>query len=107
MPFGFWVSLVSRSNEAAMWRPALYRAFRPGYRRSRNEMYVHLNSLRLFRNRIMHHEPIHRRHLEADHDRIHELVEYLAPGATTVLARVDTFVDVLARRPPVSRGGQR
>jgi hypothetical protein len=99
VPFGFWVSLTSRSNEAAMWRPALYRAFRPGYRGSRSEMHAHLDFLRTFRNRIMHHEPVHHRHLEADRDRIYELMEYLAPGATDVLARVDTVTGVLARRP--------
>ncbi|MCO8270554.1 hypothetical protein M1L60_08080 [Actinoplanes sp. TRM 88003] len=107
MPFGFWVSLTSRSNEAAMWRPALYRAFRPGYRRSRREMYTHLNSLRLFRNRIMHHEPIHMRHLEADLHRVCELAEYLAPGVTKILARVSTIERVLARRPTPSSGGRR
>ena len=106
MPFGFWVSLVSRSNEAAMWRPALYRAFRPGYRRSRREMHVHLNSLRLFRNRVMHHEPIHTRHLEADRNRIYELAEYLAPGAAAMLGRGNTLADALARRP-LSPNGER
>ncbi|WP_250033220.1 hypothetical protein [Paractinoplanes maris] len=99
MPFGFWVSLLSRSNEEVMWRPALYRAFRPGYRGPRRQMHAHLEHLRMFRNRIMHHEPVHMRHLEADRERIYELVEYLAPGATRMLERVDNLAEVLARRP--------
>jgi hypothetical protein len=99
MSFGFWVSLLSRSNEELMWRPALYRAFRPSYRGSRREMHSHLEHLRMFRNRIMHHEPVHMRHLEADRRRIYELSEYLAPGATTMLQRMDRLAHVLDRRP--------
>ncbi|WP_127501799.1 hypothetical protein [Actinoplanes solisilvae] len=107
MPFGFWVALLSRNNEVAMWRPALYRAFRPGYRGSRREMHSHLEHLRMFRNRIMHHEPVHKRYLGADHRRIYELSEYLAPGATNMLRRVDRLADVLARRPVPFLGRQR
>ena len=99
MSFGFWVSLLSRSNEELMWRPALYRAFRPGYRGSRREMHSHLEHLRMFRNRIMHHEPVHMRHLEADRSRIYELSEYLAAGATNMLQRMDKLAHVLDRRP--------
>jgi hypothetical protein len=99
MPFGFWVSLLNRDNEEVMWRPALYRAFRAGYRGTRREMHAHLEHLRMFRNRVMHHEPVHMRHLEADHQRIYELTEYLAPGVANILRPVDRLADVLARRP--------
>jgi hypothetical protein len=99
MPFGFWVSLLSRSNETTMWRPALYRAFRPGYRGSRSEMHRRFERVRRLRNRIMHHEPVHMRYLEADHQRIHELAEWLAPGATIMLESVDRLPAILARRP--------
>ncbi|MCM4078490.1 hypothetical protein [Paractinoplanes hotanensis] len=107
MPLGFWVSLLNRDNEEVTWRPALHRAFRPGYRGPRREIHAHLEHLRMFRNRVMHHEPVHMRHLEADHQRIYELAEYLAPGAAKMLRPVDRLAEVLARRPVPYLGRRR
>jgi hypothetical protein len=107
MPFGFWVSLLSRSNETIMWRPALYRAFRPGYRGSRSEIHRRFERVRRLRNRVMHHEPVHMRYLEADHQRIYELAECLAPGAANMLQPVDELPVVLARRPVPFLGRRR
>jgi hypothetical protein len=80
LSFGFWVSLLSQSNDVTLWRSALHRAFRPGYRGPRGVLHGHFEHMRRFRNRIMHHEPIRHRSLESDRNRIYELVGYLSPA---------------------------
>lgn len=99
LSFGFWISLLSRGNEQTLWRPALHRAFRPGYRGPRAPLHRNFEHMRRFRNRIMHHEPIHHRHLQADLDRIHELVGFLSPGMASELRRVDVLPAIMARSP--------
>lgn len=54
----------------------------------------------LFRNRIMHHEPIHHRHLEADHQTILRLLSCLSAGMAAQLTAYDQVGFVLAQRPP-------
>ena len=43
----------------------------------------------MLRNRIMHHEPIHHRHLEADHAKIYRLLGYIEPEAASWLRGFD------------------
>lgn len=76
LPFGFWVSLLSRRYDRHLWVPALYKAF-PGYRGTRESLRDNFETMRLFRNRIMHHEPVHHRHLAADHAKIYRLLGYM------------------------------
>lgn len=86
LSFGFWVSLLGRGgdlgtgNKASyhdtLWLPALRTAFLPaaaGGGLQRKDAHVPLNHLRVFRNRIAHHEPIFRRDLARDHKRILEV----------------------------------
>lgn len=102
LPFGFWVGLLSaggRCNyEMTLWRPGLRRAF-PGYRGTRSALYLRLNTLRLLRNRIAHHEPIYRRHLAADHDTIIELTTWISPGFTSWVAERSRVPALLAEHP--------
>jgi hypothetical protein len=51
------------------------------------------------RNRIMHHEPIHHRHLEADHDRIYRLLTDVSSDLVTRLAPFDRVPKLLLERP--------
>jgi hypothetical protein len=98
LSFGFWVSLVSRSYDRDLWVPHLHKAF-PHYRGSRADLHDGLNTVLLFRNRIMHHEPIHHRHLEADHRTIGRLLGYLSVGMAGQLASYDRVEQVLKQRP--------
>lgn len=90
LSFGFWVSLFDSGSrfdsdgnahcdyEETLWRPALHRAFPKGL--ARREIHKTLNYRRKFRNRIAHHEPIFRRHLRRDHERILEVTEWISPA---------------------------
>jgi hypothetical protein len=98
LSLGFWVSLISRTYDRTLWVPALHRAF-PFYRGPRGVVHGDLQTMLLFRNRIMHHEPIHHRHLQADHETLHRLVGYLSPGLLLELKSYDGVPAALARRP--------
>ncbi|GAA3242961.1 hypothetical protein [Nonomuraea helvata] len=64
LSFGFYVALLGRGKnyDQRLWRPGLYRAF-PGYRGPRRDLHRKVDYLRVFRNKIAHHGPIHHRHL--------------------------------------------
>jgi hypothetical protein len=98
LSFGFWVSLLSRRYDRHFWVPALHRAF-PHYEGTRESLRDSLQTMLLLRNRIMHHEPIHHRHLAADHAKIYTLLGNLGSEVTPWLRRFDSVPGVLAERP--------
>jgi hypothetical protein len=107
LPFGFWVGLVSAGRdcnyEMTLWRPALHRGF-PGYRGTRAELHRTLETLRLLRNRIAHHEPIHARHLAADHQTIQTITTWVSPQFADWVASRSRVPSVLGCRPDTNRG---
>jgi hypothetical protein len=102
LSFGFWVSLFgsgrSANYEMTLWRPGLRHAL-PAYAGTRAELHLRLESLRLFRNRVAHHEPIFRRHLAADHASVSGLLAGISPEFAAWVAAFDEVPAVLARRP--------
>lgn len=105
LPFGFWVSLLGSGTdyETRLWRPALRHAF-PGYNGRRAPLHRELNETRKLRNRIAHHEPIHRRNLAADHERILRLLGYISAHYATWVSLHDRVPLVIACREGVCAG---
>ncbi|MBD9701032.1 hypothetical protein [Streptomyces caniscabiei] len=103
LTLGFWVSLLSAGYDRHFWVPVLNSAF-PHYRGPRGRLYHDLTSLALLRNRVMHHEPVHHRHLAADHDSIYRVLGYLSPEFAKEARAMDRFPDVLADRAAVVGG---
>ncbi|GAA0978550.1 Abi family protein [Acrocarpospora macrocephala] len=102
LTLGFWVNLMASTNnyETILWRPALHKSF-PHYRGTRQPLHRDLYHLRLFRNRIAHHEAVHGRHLAADHASIIRVLGYLSPEATQWARKHDRVPEALARRADV------
>jgi hypothetical protein len=98
LSFGFWVSLLTRRYHQPLWAPTLYKAF-PSYHGDRETLRDSLQAMVKLRNRIMHYEPVHHRHLEADHAKIYRLICYIEPEVVTWLRDHDEVPDILARRP--------
>jgi hypothetical protein len=98
LSFGFWVSLLSRRYDRHLWVPALHKSF-PGYRGGREPLRDNLQAMLQLRNRIMHHEPIHHRHLAADHAKIYRLLRFVEPATAEWLSGFDRVPDVLVKRP--------
>jgi hypothetical protein len=97
LTFGFWVSLVSQTYDRALWVPALHRAF-PHYRGRRDALHAELKEVLWLRNRVMHHEPIHRRDLKADHAMIYRLLEHMSSSLAAAVRLVDQVPHVLELR---------
>lgn len=71
LTFGFWTGLLVGHYDRLLYQPLLYQAF-PNHHAPRNRKALHreFNEIRRFRNRVAHHEPVFRRDLAADHQRI-------------------------------------
>ncbi|WP_245592401.1 hypothetical protein [Actinomadura rifamycini] len=106
LTFGFWVELFSRRNDRNFWVPTLHRAF-TGYSGRRNVLHREFLSMVLFRNRIMHYEPIHHRELDEDHLTVYRLMGYIEQDLAKNVQRLDRVPAVLARRGDVCGGDGR
>jgi hypothetical protein len=95
LTFGFWISLLSGKYHRNLWVPTLHRVFRGVARRALHQDFLNVLVLR---NRIMHHEPIHHRHLEADHATVYRLLGHLSPAIIKELAERDRVPKLLASR---------
>ena len=101
LTIGFWGGLLASGGplqfETAYWQPFLHRAF-PHYVGSRADLHIDVNSLRLFRNRIAHHEPVFNRHLAADHATVVRVAGYIDPDCATYIDSQSRVPEVLARK---------
>lgn len=78
LPFGFWLALLNKEYHQTLWIPFLNKGF-PHAGKPRSEIHGHLDHIRIFRNRIAHHEPIFNRHLEQDFKSIITALEWICP----------------------------
>lgn len=76
LSFGFWLSLINKKYHQSLWIPVLNKAF-PNAHMSRADILKQLDHLRTFRNRIAHHEPVFKRHLEKDYKSIITAIEWI------------------------------
>ncbi len=100
--FGFWRYLVESRYLTALWTPALHRAFPSGPADSLTRQRAvrgRLQQLHFVRNRAAHHEPIHSRDLQRDHDFAIELFSWIDPVAAEWAQDTTTLRAVLATRP--------
>jgi hypothetical protein len=103
LTFGFWISLLSGTYHRVLWVPALYRVFPKVPRRA---LHQDLQSTLVLRNRIMHHEPIHHRHLQADYTTVYRLLGHLSPAIVQELAGRDRVPQLLAGRDGLGIRGE-
>ena len=95
LTFGFWVSLLASRYHRTLWVPGLARTFPRARRADVHRDYRHVLT---FRNRVMHYEPIHHRHLEADYATLRRLIGQLSKEALVEATAHDRVPVVLARR---------
>jgi hypothetical protein len=99
LSLGFWRSLLSSQYEHSLWTPALRHAF-PGLRPQRRRRIADpVARLHVLRNRLAHHEPIHRRDLAADYADLLFVVGAICPRARAWVDQTSTVDLVLAQRP--------
>ncbi len=102
--FGFWRFLCSPRYHTTLWVPALAAQF-PNHpsggnaARVRTEVESRMDRLHFLRNRVAHHEAIHRRELADDAELIMELVQWMCSDTHAWMTGLSRIPDVLATRP--------
>lgn len=97
LSFGFWLSLLSRKYHGTLWVPALHRAF-PHARLKPSQIHSTLDHLRVFRNRIAHHEPIFHRHLAGDYNSILKVLNWMCTDTASWIEQNNSVATILQRR---------
>ncbi len=97
LSFGFWLSLLNKQYHQSFWIPFLHKAF-PHASKPRAEIHRTLDHLRLFRNRIAHHEPIFSRHLAEDYQSIMTTVSWICPVTADWIDHHNNVIEALAAR---------
>lgn len=97
--FGFWKFLLTKRYEATLWTPYLRHAFPNLLPRRRATVYESLDVLHTIRNRIAHHEPIHRRDLVADALTIDQVLDWIDRDVGAWAATFSRLSSVIALRP--------
>jgi hypothetical protein len=104
LSLGFWRYLCTPAYLTSLWVPALAAAF-PGHPDARDPRAVRadvedrIQRIRFLRNRIAHHEPVHKRNLHWDHRSILELTCWICVDTQAWISSVSRSLDVLDRRP--------
>jgi hypothetical protein len=99
LSFGFWRYLLSARYEQTLWTPALRHGFPHLRPQARRRVYEPVERLNRLRNRIAHHEPIHRRDLAADYADLLSLAAAVCPITRSWIADTSRVPAVLAGRP--------
>lgn len=99
LKFGFWTRLFSRNYESSLWNNTVFtRAAFPYMNRriwGRGRLSERFHKIRLFRNRIFHHEQILKYNLRSHHTKILETIGWIDPtllNASRVIDRFDVVV---------------
>ena len=103
--FGLWVGLTSDgiprdrvySYETTLWQPRLQHAF--PHRGDRRRKYIHskLDGIRVLRNRIAHHEPIHRSPLPALYEDLVEIAGMIHADAREYIETYSRAAEVIGQ----------
>ena len=106
--FGFWRYLCHKRYLTSLWVPAIASAFplhpeAGNPYRIRKEVENRMEKFHFTRNRIAHHEPIHRRDLNVEHEYLLETVGWMCADSKTWIKETSRTQVVLASRPAVGR----
>lgn len=108
LSFGFWVSMLGAGGrrtpptpkanyEMTLWRPALRHAFPSAPKLNRKAAHNPFEHMRLLRNRIAHHEPVHARRLDKDYESILKVLDWMSPEARVWVEASSRIPDLLAQ----------
>jgi hypothetical protein len=102
MTFGFWQNLMGRHQSHLLWRPGVHAFFRhlPATE-NRESIWQRLESLRRFRNAIMHHVPIYDRRPTAEYRNIEVLLSWICPETAWLMQQLANPLRVISRKPRI------
>lgn len=101
--FAFWQMMFTSRHDVQLWLPYLTQIFPnapiSNVSQLRNEIYKELEIIRSLRNRIAHHEPIFKRNLQQDYERIIKIIRYQSIDTATWLNQSQMVTSLLANKP--------
>ncbi len=99
--FGFWTGLLTRRYEQVFWnKPKIYADAFPNLPlkiRNRNFLTNRFHQIRLFRNRVFHHERILHQNLPAVHNSILDTIGFFSRNALKTTKIIDRFPIVFSK----------
>ena len=104
LKFIFWEKILAFRFQQSVWQHHFPTVF-PGYDATfsvcdaRATYQNDLKEVRLFRNRVAHHEPVFTRNLQDDLERISRLVRWRNPVAAAWLTKIETATPLIERQP--------
>ncbi|MFI7217745.1 hypothetical protein [Micromonospora maritima] len=97
LSFGFWVSLLGSEHEQ-LWRDALHRAF-PNSSGKRHDVASAMNALRVFRNRLAHHDSLLATDVPFRLSQMIDAIRWADPDAARWVTRTERVTEVHRQRP--------
>lgn len=97
--FGFWKFLLAKRYEATLWTGYLRHAFPNLQPQRRAVTYRALDELHMLRNRIAHHEPIHKRDLTTDMLAVYRLLDWIDADVRAWVVKLSRLQSLIAARP--------
>jgi hypothetical protein len=104
LTFGFWRFLCTAPYFTSLWVPVLAAAF-PNHpaagdpRQVRADIDDRVQRVHFLRNRVAHHEPIHHRDLNRDHEGMIDVLRWICTDTSQWATSTSRSVAVLALRP--------
>jgi hypothetical protein len=104
LKFVFWERMFTGRHDDAIWNKHL-RTVLPNMdanrtvQQLRGEAFKTLNDIRDLRNRIAHHEPIFKRDIQAEFDRIKKVISWRSTVAAAWLDKVETVTAKIPQKP--------
>jgi len=97
--FGFWVKMLLPSHKKEIWNdfPKSFQHLPNNI--SYEDLYDRCDSIREFRNRIFHHEPIIKKDISLEAKNIIELIEWLSPKKANWIKGYSRINDVMRSKP--------
>jgi hypothetical protein len=103
--FGLWVGLTDAglprdpllSYETALWQPRIQRAFPHLGQVRRKELYRKLDGVRIFRNRLAHHEPVYAAPITRILADMIDIAGYVHPDAAALIVGAGRVESTIAR----------
>jgi hypothetical protein len=105
LKFMFWQTIFTSRFDARLWRIHL-RTVLPHADTSKTVdqvralIYAELEQLRKLRNRIAHHEPIFKRNLADDLQKVHDLIAFRCPITAAWMTQNHQVQALIATKPP-------
>jgi len=104
LKFVFWEKMMTHGHDGAIWNHHFRSVFpntdtKKTVQMLRAEGYDSLTKIRDLRNRIAHHEPIFRRPIQQEYDRIRMVISWSSPTAAAWVDGIQNVLTINAHRP--------